>query len=146
MKLTINTILCSCALIALAITAASAQTSYTFSGTCKPFFQRSIPAGDPGHTLGLSRVTVPTLALYGALDRAVDTAHDALALQKAFKNAGMSDFTLHIYPDAGHSLFVSQTGFPDQRSVPRRRVPGYVQVMIGWLEARGFTKDVATPL
>ncbi len=52
----------------------------------------------------------------------------------------MSDFTLHIYPHAGHSLFVSQTGFSDQRSVPRRRVPGYAQVMIGWLEARGFTK------
>jgi hypothetical protein len=55
MKLTIGTILCGCALIALAITTASAQTNYTFSGTCKAFFQRSIPAGDPGHTLGLSR-------------------------------------------------------------------------------------------
>jgi pimeloyl-ACP methyl ester carboxylesterase len=93
---------------------------------------------DPAQTL--SRVTAPTLALYGALDRAVDTAHDAPALQKAFKKAGMNDFTLHIYPNAGHSLFVSKTGFPDQRSVPRRRVPGYAQVMIGWLEARGFTK------
>jgi uncharacterized protein len=97
---------------------------------------------DPAQTL--SRVTAPTLALYGALDRAVDTAHDAPALQAAFKKAGMSDFTLHIYPHAGHSLFVSQTGFPDQRSVPRRQVPGYVQVMIGWLEARGITHPFVT--
>ncbi|MBV9718366.1 MAG: alpha/beta hydrolase [Candidatus Eremiobacteraeota bacterium] len=94
---------------------------------------------DPSQTL--ARVTVPTLALYGALDRAVDTAHDAPVLQRAFKKAGMTDFTLHIYPHAGHSLFVSQTGYPDQRSVPRRRVPGYVQTMLGWLETRGFTKS-----
>jgi len=93
---------------------------------------------DPAQTL--ARVTVPTLALYGALDRAVDTAHDAPMLQSAFKKAGMTDFTLHIYPQAGHSLFVSQTGYADQRSAPRRRVPGYTQTMIGWLETRGFTK------
>jgi hypothetical protein len=56
MKLTITAILCCCALLALAIAGASAQTSYTFSGTCKPFFERSIPAGDqPAHTFALSR-------------------------------------------------------------------------------------------
>ncbi|MBV8344725.1 MAG: alpha/beta fold hydrolase [Candidatus Eremiobacteraeota bacterium] len=93
---------------------------------------------DPAQTL--ARVTVPTLALYGALDHAVDTAHDAPTLQSAFKKAGMTDFTLRIYPQAGHSLFVSQTGYSDQRSAPRRRVPGYTQTMLGWLETRGFTK------
>ena len=93
---------------------------------------------DPAPTL--ARVTVPTLALYGALDRAVDTEHDAPALQQAFKKAGMTDLTLHVYPHAGHSLFVSPTGFADQKSAPRRRVPGYVQTMLDWLRARGFTK------
>jgi pimeloyl-ACP methyl ester carboxylesterase len=97
---------------------------------------------DPAQTL--ARVTVPTLALYGALDRAVDTAHDAPMLQSAFKKAGMTDFTLRVYPHAGHSLFVSQTGYPDQRSSPRRRVPGYTQMMLGWLETRGFTKATAS--
>jgi dienelactone hydrolase len=89
----------------------------------------------------LTRVTVPTLALYGALDRSVDTAHDAPALQRAFKQAGMTDFTLRIYPQAGHSLFVSQTGFEDKKSVPHRRVPGYTQTMIAWLQARKFTTE-----
>jgi pimeloyl-ACP methyl ester carboxylesterase len=92
---------------------------------------------DPAQTL--VRVTVPTLALYGELDRAVDTAHDAPLLQSSFRSAGMTDFTLHIYPQAGHSLFVSDTGYPDQRSAPHRRVPGYTQTMLGWLQARGFT-------
>jgi len=95
---------------------------------------------DPAQTL--ARVTVPTLALYGELDRAVDATHDAPALQRAFEKAGMTDLTLHVYPHAGHALFVSQTGFPDQRSAPRRRVPGYSQIMIGWLEARGFTRGL----
>jgi pimeloyl-ACP methyl ester carboxylesterase len=97
---------------------------------------------DPAQTL--ARVTVPTLALYGALDRSVDTAHDAPVLQRAFKQAGVTDFTLRIYPQAGHSLFVSQTGFPDNESVPNRRVPGYTQTMIGWLQARDFTTAAST--
>jgi alpha-beta hydrolase superfamily lysophospholipase len=94
---------------------------------------------DPAQTL--ARVTVPTLALYGALDRAVDAAKDAPMLQSAFEKAGMTDFTLRIYPHAGHSLFVSETGYPDQKSAPQRRVPGYTQTMIGWLETRGFTQS-----
>ncbi|MGA8473914.1 MAG: hypothetical protein WB681_02500 [Candidatus Cybelea sp.] len=58
MRLTITTILCSCALVALAVTGASAQTSYTLSGTCKPDILRSIPAGDqPGHAFGISHGT-----------------------------------------------------------------------------------------
>lgn len=56
MKRTIASILCSCALLALAVGGASAQTSYTLSGTCKVSFQQSIPAGDqPGHVFALSR-------------------------------------------------------------------------------------------
>jgi hypothetical protein len=54
MRLTI-TLLWGCAFIALTLAGASAQTSYTFSGTCKPSFQKTIPAGDPGHSLGLAR-------------------------------------------------------------------------------------------
>jgi hypothetical protein len=53
MRLSI-TLLCGCAFVALTLAGASAQTSYTFSGTCKPSYQKLIPAGDPGHSLGLS--------------------------------------------------------------------------------------------
>jgi hypothetical protein len=53
MKLTITTILCG-AFVALGL-AASAQTSYTLSGTCKPFYHSSVPAGDPGRTFTLER-------------------------------------------------------------------------------------------
>jgi hypothetical protein len=50
MKLMITTILCSCAFLGFSVAGASAQTSYTLSGTCKVSMQKSIPAGDqPGH-------------------------------------------------------------------------------------------------
>ncbi|MGC9993377.1 MAG: hypothetical protein ABSD52_13425 [Candidatus Cybelea sp.] len=50
MKLMITTILCSCAFLGFSVAGASAQTSYTLSGTCKVSVQKSIPAGDqPGH-------------------------------------------------------------------------------------------------
>jgi hypothetical protein len=50
MRLTFTAILGSCAFLAFGLVVASAQTSYTFSGTCKTAIQRSIPAGDqPGH-------------------------------------------------------------------------------------------------
>ena len=51
MKLTIATILCSCAFLALSVPGASAPTSYTLSGTCGISVQKSIPAGDQaGHS------------------------------------------------------------------------------------------------
>jgi hypothetical protein len=50
MNRTISTILGCCAFMAVAVAGASAQTSYTLSGTCKTSIQKSIPAGDqPGH-------------------------------------------------------------------------------------------------
>lgn len=56
MKLTVTTILCSCAFLAFGLAGASAQTSYTLSGTCKASLQRSIPAGDqPGHIFVIQR-------------------------------------------------------------------------------------------
>jgi hypothetical protein len=61
MKSTISATLCACGLFACAL-AASAQTNYTFSGTCpKAAFQQSIPAGDAaGHSFGVARGTCST--------------------------------------------------------------------------------------
>ncbi len=56
MRRTITTILCGCALIALAAGGVSAQTSYTLAGTCKASFQKVVPAGDQsGHSFGVSQ-------------------------------------------------------------------------------------------
>ena len=91
---------------------------------------------DPTDTL--SKVHTPTLALFGALDRNVDVAHDSALFRSAFARAGMDDFTMHIYKDAGHTLKVSTTGFNGDVSEPERLTAGYPQIMIQWLRQRGF--------
>ena len=50
-------IVCGCAVFALAVAMASAQTKASFSGTCgKPDVMHSVPAGDyPGHALTLAQ-------------------------------------------------------------------------------------------
>jgi len=97
---------------------------------------------DPTDTL--SKVRTPTLALFGALDRIVDVAHDPALFRSAFARAGMDDFTVHIYNDAGHTLKVSATGFNSEPSQPQRLTAGYPQIMIQWLRQRGFLTK-ATP-
>lgn len=86
----------------------------------------------------LVHVTVPTLALYGALDRAVDVAHDAPQLEADFKRAGMKDLTVKVYRGAGHSLFLSSTGYRDETKASWQLVPDYSTVTIDWLRDRGF--------
>lgn len=91
---------------------------------------------DPAPTL--ERVTTPTLALFGALDRSVDSSHAAATLQKDFAKAGMRDLKVRVYKNAGHSLVVSKTGYEDQPASPLRCASDYPQVMIDWLRQRGF--------
>jgi pimeloyl-ACP methyl ester carboxylesterase len=104
-------------------------------------FRRAI-SYDP--TQKLQRVRVPTLAIYGALDHNVDAASSSARMRRYFKAAGMRDFTMHVYPRAGHLLIVSNTGYNGDPVPPQRFVPGYPQVMLTWLAQRGFTKT-ATP-
>jgi pimeloyl-ACP methyl ester carboxylesterase len=91
---------------------------------------------DPTETL--LKVRTPTLALFGALDRNVDVAHDPALFRSAFARAGMDDFTVHVYPDAGHTLKVSATGFNGEPSEPERLTEGYPKVMIQWMRQRGW--------
>jgi len=89
-------------------------------------------------TATLSKVRTPTLALFGALDRNVDVAHDPALFRSAFARAGMDDFTVQVYTDAGHTLKVSATGFNGEASAPERLTAGYPQIMIQWLRQRGL--------
>jgi pimeloyl-ACP methyl ester carboxylesterase len=91
---------------------------------------------DPTETL--SKVRTPTLAIFGALDRNVDVAHDPTLFRSAFAHSGMHDFTIHIYKNAGHTLKVSTTGFNNEPSEPERLTAGYPQIMIRWMRQRGF--------
>jgi uncharacterized protein len=95
---------------------------------------------DPMPTL-LRVSSTPTLALYGALDRNVDAADSAAHLREYLARAGDRDVTINVYPDAGHQLIVSKSGYNGDPTPPERFVPQYPQIMIAWLTQRGFTKE-----
>jgi pimeloyl-ACP methyl ester carboxylesterase len=94
---------------------------------------------DPTQTL-LSVSSTPTLALYGVLDRNVDAADSATHLREYLARAGDRDVTIKTYPNSGHQLIVSRSGYNGEPLLPERFVPGYPQIMIIWLTERGFTK------
>jgi uncharacterized protein len=91
---------------------------------------------DPTETL--EKLSTPTLALFGALDRNVDVKNAPALFRADFARGAMRDFTLKIYRDAGHTLKVSKSGFNGEASTPERFTAGYPQVMIDWLRQRGF--------
>jgi len=95
---------------------------------------------DPTQTL-LSVSSTPTLALYGVLDRNVDAADSATHLREYLTRAGDRDVTIKTYPNAGHQLIVSKSGYNGEPALPERLVSGYPQIMIAWLAERGFTKQ-----
>lgn len=87
-------------------------------------------------TATLQRVHTPTLALFGALDKNVDATDSAARFRKALDQAGLKDLTISIFPDAGHTLKKSTTGYVDDPSIPEQMVEGYPEAMIHWLDAR----------
>lgn len=98
---------------------------------------------DPTHAW-ISVASTPTLALYGALDRNVDAADSALHLREYLTRAGNRDVTIKTYPNAGHQLIVSKSGYNGDPSLPERFVSGYPQIMIAWLAQRSFTTERQT--
>lgn len=91
-------------------------------------------------TATLQRVRTPTLALFGALDKNVDSTDSATRFRKAFDQAGLKDLTILTFPGAGHTLVKSMTGYEDDPSLPQRTVEGYPEIVIRWLDDRDFTK------
>ncbi|MGZ3521636.1 MAG: hypothetical protein ACXVAG_11695 [Vulcanimicrobiaceae bacterium] len=77
-------------------------------------------------------------ATYPRLRSDADATHASATLQSDFAQAGMVDFSMRVYKNAGHTLKVSATGFNNQPSSPERLTSGYPEVMIQWLDRRGF--------
>ena len=105
---------------------------------------RRLVAFDPTRTLR-SVSSTPTLALYGVLDRNVDAADSAAHLREYLSRAGDHDVTIKMYPNAGHQLIVSESGYNGNPAPPQRFVPDYPQIMISWLAQRGFTTERPSP-
>jgi hypothetical protein len=65
----------------------------------------------------------------------------AAHLREYLTRAGDRDVTIEVYPNTGHQLIVSESGYNGDPTLPERFVPQYPQIMITWLAQRGFTKE-----
>lgn len=91
---------------------------------------------DPRPTL--TRVTAPTLALYGAKDRKLDSADSYAHMREFLERAGNRDVTVVMFPRAGHTLEVSANGY--DADVPERFAPGYPEIVLTWLRRHRWTE------
>jgi pimeloyl-ACP methyl ester carboxylesterase len=86
---------------------------------------------DPTSTL--QRVRVPTLAIFGALDKNVDARDSSARLREAFAVGGNDVLKIVTFANADHLIEASRTGYEATSLSPDRLVPGYPEVMIDWL-------------
>jgi dienelactone hydrolase len=81
-----------------------------------------------------SRVRQPVLAAYGEHDQAVPVAESVTQLRQALTEGGNEDWTIIIYPDAGHTLDQTNTG--DLFAVWQGYVPGFLDDVTDWVHQR----------
>jgi len=55
-----------------------------------------------------------------------------------YRCVGRINISIKTYPNAGHQLIVSKSGYNGEPALPERFVSGYPQIMITWLAVRGF--------
>jgi pimeloyl-ACP methyl ester carboxylesterase len=89
------------------------------------------------------KVRCPVLVIYGDKDVSSGPPEPLVAvIRRGLAKAGNSDVTVHIFPDADHSLCQAKTGGPKEareraRSRPKGAgpefVPGYLETMTNWL-------------
>jgi len=92
----------------------------------------------------LEKVTVPVLALFGALDNSTPVPQTVSNMQKALAVAGNKDFTYKIFPKGNHGLLEAETGVGSEIPKLKKFVPELFDVMTVWLKKRPVvTKNFA---
>ena len=79
-------------------------------------------------TAALQQVQCPVLGLFGELDPLTPAAQTVENMRRVLTRAGHKDFTLRIFPEAGHSL----SEMPEKN----RMAPGVLETLRSWLLAR----------
>jgi uncharacterized protein len=85
----------------------------------------------------LKNVTCPVLAVYGEKDVTTETPVATRNMQTALSESGNKDFTIKVFPDAGHSLAIEPSG--------DRMAPGVFGTLRSWLLEHIQTADSAMP-
>jgi fermentation-respiration switch protein FrsA (DUF1100 family) len=90
----------------------------------------------------LEQITQPVLIFLGAADLFVPTEYSALVFDQALRKAGNQDYTIIIYPGAGHGIEVSTTTNTQGETI-YEYVEGYRDTMTNWVVAH--VNGTATP-
>ncbi len=99
-----------------------------------PWF-RYFLAHDP--TDDYRRLRVPTLAVYGSIDRLTSVALNAPPLEAAFEAADNEDDTLEVLPDQDHFFLRADHLPPGEHRFEEMHVaPELLSLLVDWLEAR----------
>jgi uncharacterized protein len=84
-------------------------------------------------TVALRQVQCPVLGVFGELDVATPASRTAENMRRALTHGGHKDFTLRIFPKAGHSL----SELPEKN----RMAPGVFDTLRSWLTARVHSEN-----
>jgi hypothetical protein len=79
-------------------------------------------------TLALEQVQCPVLGVFGELDPLTPATRTAENMRRVLEKAGHRDFTLKIFPQAGHSL--------SELPAKNRMAPGVFETLRSWLLVR----------
>jgi pimeloyl-ACP methyl ester carboxylesterase len=85
----------------------------------------------------LKKIRVPVLGVFAAEDRVMPTTDTVQGLRAGLTAAGNRDLTIHVVPDAYHSMMVPQR----LKGEPLRRVisEDYTATLVPWVVARTKT-------
>lgn len=91
--------------------------------------------------LFLAHIVCPVLAIFGARDTIVNSHESATVYAQALRQAGNSDVTIEIFPDADHVIFQSKTGGMNELSQSFAQpskvfAAGYLETMGEWVQKR----------
>ena len=76
--------------------------------------------------------TIPVLAIFGEADKSTPTRESARRIETALRKANNKDFTIRIFPNADHALWISpKTGDAGGWDRP---APGWLDLTINWLQ------------
>lgn len=93
-------------------------------------------------TEDLKRTILPVLALYGENDKSVPPRENVDKMQAYLAEAGNTDITIKVFPGVGHNMeakgFTKEedSGWPSGFYVWPRRVPGWEETIITWVQER----------
>jgi uncharacterized protein len=102
------------------------------AGAASPWFGYFLSL-DPA--VALRKVRVPTLMLFGALDRQVPAELNRAAMEKALSEGGNKKYQTVIFPTANHLFIEAKTGGPDEYATAKKElVPGLLKTITDFVK------------